>query len=325
MLNCNDNNIKVMNGNDNKIKVMNGNDNKIKVMNGNKNKIKVMNGGKNLPDFPLKTVDINGEKRYCFDINNIDIIDTEAYPVGFVISIDMVRDYKLCRNRKTGKKQWQLLDIHPGYDKYVTLNNAVTPYGVYNNSIKKHVIVYMYEDSGKNDDSYFFIENISENILFNKYKNMPENHKKRVKWYISDNYCLPFNKFVCEFYYEKIFIGDDPSYYSPNHCKGVMGNSILLKIKNLEYILILGGYIKKFEAPEEIIKFRSSVNNATESCPLAETQNYWIYNDEYYEKKNYKNEQNKNFEDFKIYTCHFFPVNKGKKIKVEIVHTIDSY
>ena len=170
-----------------------------------------------------------------------------------------------------------------------------------------------------------FINNITDHILYNKYNNITDNIKKRIKDTIKNHYCLPLDEFIFETNYEEIFIGDDPSSNNGekngrtknknNSCRDLTsarGNTILMKIKDLEYIFISAS-ITKFQAPEQVINYWSSISNATEPCPLIETQKYWISYDKYYNKKNFKNKEG-DFEDFLVYTCHFFPEQKGKKL-----------
>lgn len=82
----------------------------------------------------------NGGKPKCNKFN-MNMIDPNGFPLGYVISPYHLYDFIL-EEKPNGKKYWEQIDRHPGYERYATLNNAVTPLAVFNNPKTKHLIVY---------------------------------------------------------------------------------------------------------------------------------------------------------------------------------------
>lgn len=71
--------------------------------------------------------------------------------------------------------------------------------------------------------------------------------------------------------WEKLFIG-----YDICDPESTLGNSILINVKDLDYIWI-GSSIVRFEAKSKIIDFHSPIANGDNSQPWAVDQNYRVY------------------------------------------------
>lgn len=241
------------------------------------------------PNFPLLSkLEPDGNEYYCFDFDSIDIINPDAFPVGFIMSPHHLSDYIIEKDAKTAKHYWKKILRHPEYERYVTLNNEAKPLVIFINHITKHLIVYDFDEKKYKNKYAYFIENVENHIMFDKYQTLSNDIQNIIINNVHNNYCLPHDKLVLEITYEKIFIGDDSEFYSPQICAGVKGNTILAKIKGLLYMSFCQDIIT-FEAPEEIINYYSQMGNNTVPYPVAETKNYLIFHSVYVNKKYFKN------------------------------------
>jgi len=222
--------------------------------------------------------------------------------------IDKSSTFDKCGSRKIINKT-KLSKIKETKDKsyksYLVHNNYERPFLVYIKN--KEVFIYT-----RNTDLYYFLPECdsSFSVNYNEYgKHIRHNNG--------------YNKLIKKYKNLKnIFVGKSPknemTISSGGYGKKWDGNTILLHIKNNEYVFI-GTVIFKFKALSEIIKYVSPIGNNDVPCPYAidkENNTYILLGEYLYIYKNIPKRINTYDYYYNIIENDF----KFTEIKTELIH-----